>query len=208
MPTGVVYVEPYLRQVRARIGDRTVIDTERVQLVHRPGSPTSYAFPAAEVPAELAVPEPAVPGHVTVPWANVDAWFEEDQELVFQKYPKNPYHRVDCLATSRRLRVEIDGVVLVDTTATLVVHETALAPRLYVAKDLIRMDLLAPSPSTTWCSYKGIASYWNAHVNGSIVADVAWSYEEPLAESAALGGMLSFDERAATVLADLPTTEA
>ena len=36
------------------------------------------------------------------------------------------------------------------------------------------------------------------------LADIAWSYEEPLAESVALGGMLSFDERVADVTAELP----
>ena len=204
VPGGTVYVEPHLRRIRARIGDRTVIDSERVQLVHRPGLPTSYAFPIDDVPVELAAPEPAVPGHVSVPWASVDAWFEEDVHLASNHYPKNPYHRVDCLPTSRRLRVEVGGVVLVDATDTLGVFETALAPRLYVAKRAVRMDLLVASARTSWCSYKGHASWWNAEVNGTTIADVAWSYEDPLAESTALRGMLSFDENVATVEADLP----
>jgi len=205
IPTGVVYVEPYPRRIRARIGDRTVIDTERAQLVHRPGLPTSYAFPVDDVPTELAEPEPIVPGHVSVPWGGVDAWYEEDVHLAFQRYPKNPYHRVDCLASSRRLRVEVGGVVLVDTTSTLGVYETALAPRLYVSKDAIRMELLTVNPTTTsWCSYKGHATWWNVTVSGVTLADVAWSYENPLPESVALGGMVSFDEQLATVLADLP----
>ncbi len=132
-------------------------------------------------------------------------WYEEDVHLAFQRYPKNPYHRVDCLAGSRRLRVEVDGVVLVDTTDTLGVYETALAPRLYVSKDAIRMELLTVNPTTTsWCSYKGHATWWNVTVSGVTLADVAWSYENPLPESVALGGMVSFDEQLATVLADLP----
>jgi len=203
---GAVYVEPYLRRIRARIGGRTVIDTERAQLVHRPGLPTSYAFPIDDVPAELADPEPAVADHVAVPWDRVDAWYEEDTHLEYQRYPKNPYHRVDCMPTSRRLVVEAGGLVLVDTSDTLVVFETALAPRLYVAKVDVRMDLLTPSPSTSWCSYKGHASWWTAVVDGVTFADIAWSYEEPLAESVALGGMLSFDERVAGVTAQLPGT--
>lgn len=205
VPAGVIYVEPYLRRVRALIGDRTVIDSERVKLVHRPGLPTSYAFPANDVPSDLAEPEPAVPGHVAVPWKSVDAWYEEEAHLVFNNYPKNPYHRVDCLRTTRRLRVEIDGVVLVDSTDTLGVYETALAPRLYVPKAAVRMDLLTASSSTSWCSYKGNASWWNAEVNGESIPDVAWSYEDPLPESSALRGMLGFDEQLATVTADLPS---
>ena len=46
VPSGVVYVEPYPRRIRAVVGDQTVIDTDRAHLVHRPGQPTSYAFPS------------------------------------------------------------------------------------------------------------------------------------------------------------------
>jgi uncharacterized protein (DUF427 family) len=204
MPTGVMYVEPHLRRIRARVGERTVIDTERAKLVHRPGLPTSYAFPASDVPPELATLEPAVPGHVAVPWGSVDAWYEEDVHLTFNSCPKNPYHRVDCLRASRPVKVTVGDVCLVDTTDTLMVCETSLRPRLYVAKHDARVDLLTVSESTSWCSYKGTATWWDAHVGGETIHDVAWSYEEPLDESKALGGMLSFDERIVTVLADLP----
>ena len=204
VPAGVVYVEPYPRRIRALIGDRVVIDTHRAQLVHRPGLPTSYAFPVDDVPTELAEPEPDVPGHVAVAWATVDAWYEENLHLEFQRYPKNPYHRVDCLPSSRRLRVGCGAVVLVDTTDTLAVYETALEPRLYVSKLAVRMELLSVSSTTTsWCSYKGHATWWDTQVEGTRVSDVAWSYEDPLPESVALGGMLSFDEAVATVVAGL-----
>jgi uncharacterized protein (DUF427 family) len=203
VPADVVYVEPYPRRIRALIGDRTVIDTEQAMLVHRPGKPTSYAFPVDDVPVDLAEPEAIVLGHVSVPWDMVDAWYEENVHLAFQSYPKNPYHRVDCLASSRRLRVEIGGAVVVDTTDTTAVYETALAPKLYVSKDAVRMDLLSVNPtSTSWCSYKGHATWWDATVNGVVVANVAWSYEDALPESVAIDGMLSFDEAVANVSAD------
>lgn len=203
VPAGLVYVEPYPRRVRGLVGECTVIDSERVQLVHRPGLPTTYAFPSEDVPPELALPEPEVPGHVAVPWNTVDAWYEEDEHLRFNKYPKNPYHRVDCLRTSRRLRVEVGGAVLVDTTDTIVLYETALPPRLYVAKEAVRMDLLRASESSSWCSYKGHASWWHVRVNDTLIRDAAWSYEDPLEESSTLRGLLSFDENLATVICTL-----
>jgi uncharacterized protein (DUF427 family) len=202
VPSPIVYVEPYPRRVRARIGGRTVIDTERAKLVHRPGSPPAYSFPADDVPPGLGTPDPHVAGHVAVAWTSVDTWFEESVALTDQHYPKNPYHRVDCLPTNRRLRVELGGLVLADTTETMAVFETALRPCLYVAKAAVRMDLLTPSRSTAWCSYKGRATWWNATIDGVTTLDVAWSYEEPLAESAPLRGLLGFDERQATVVAE------
>ena len=205
IPTGLVYVEPYPRRIRARIGDRTVIDTERAQLVHRPGLPTSYAFPVDDVPTALAEPEPIVPGHVSVPWGGVDAWYEEDVHLAFQRYPKNPYHRVDCLAGSAACGSRSTASCWSTRPTPSVCTRPRLAPRLYVSKDAIRMELLTVNPTTTsWCSYKGHATWWNVTVSGVTLADVAWSYENPLPESVALGGMVSFDEQLATVLADLP----
>ena len=202
LPPGVVYVEPFRRRVRGVSGGTTVVDSERVLLVHRPGAPPSYAFPAGDVDGAAATPEPAASGHVQVPWEAVEEWYEEDERAY--GHPRNPYHRVDCVRTRRRLQVEVAGTTLVDTDETLGVYETALEPRLYVRRDLVRADLLVPSPTTTYCPYKGIASYWSARAGGVTVDDVAWSYEDPLPESLPLRGLLSFDDARAHVVHDLP----
>lgn len=209
VPGGVLYVEPFRRRVRATIGDRTVVDSERVLLVHRPAAPPAYAFPAGDVDSGSdgvpgIEPEDAAPGFVRVPWAAVDAWYEED-EPVHGYHPRNPYHRVDCVRTSRRLRVEVAGTVLVDTTTTTIgVYETALEPRLYVHPDQVRRDLLIASPTRTYCGYKGTAWYWSAVVDDQVVEDVAWSYEDPLPEVGLLRRLLSFDENRVAVVTDLP----
>jgi uncharacterized protein (DUF427 family) len=202
VPKGVVYVEPFPRRVHGVVGRRTVVDSEAVLLVHRPGRPPSYAFPAGDVDGVAAEPEPQAPGHVTVAWDAVDAWFEEAEQV--HGHPRNPYHRVDCVRTSRRLRVEAAGAVLVDTDDTTGVYETSLAPKLYVGRDAVRIDLLVPSPTTSYCPYKGTASWWSAVVDGVVVEDVAWSYEAPLPESLPVRGLLSFDPVRAHVTTDLP----
>ncbi|HKY15827.1 MAG TPA: DUF427 domain-containing protein, partial [Microthrixaceae bacterium] len=193
LPEGVVYVEPFPRRVRARIGDRWVLDSDHVLLVHRPGAPPTYAFPAADVTGVVTEPEPGEPGHVRVEWSAVDAWFEEEQEVF--GHPRNPYHRVDCVPTKRRLTVRIGDTTLVDTDDTTGVYETSLAPRLYVDPVAVRTDLLVPSPTLTYCPYKGTASHWSATIDGELVADVAWSYEDPLPECLPIKGMLAFYDR-------------
>ena len=201
---GAVYVEPHLRRVRAALGDRTVIDSERVVLVHRPGRPPAYAFPERDVPPHLSPSsEPAVPGYVRVPWEAVTAWYEEEELVVGN--PRNPYHRVDCVRARRSLRVELAGVVLVDTVDTLALYETSRAPQLYVKRDAVRMDLLVASPTRTYCPYKGAASYWSARVGATFVNDVAWSYEDPTPESAPIAGLLSFYADRTDMLQDVPS---
>jgi uncharacterized protein (DUF427 family) len=147
-------------------------------------------------------PEPEAPGYFRVPWDAVDTWFEEGRQLVF--YPPNPYHRVDCRPTRRRLRVEVAGTALVDTDDTVILFETALAPRLYVDAMHVRTDLLRPSGTTTYCNYKGWTTYWSATIDGAIVDDVAWTYDDPLPESTRIKGHFSFDLARANVVAQLP----
>ena len=202
LPTDVVFVEPHPRRIRALLDDRTVIDTEHVLMVHRRGHALSYAFPAEEV---AALPHHAVaeaPGYVHVPWDAVDSWFEEGRKLVH--YPPNPYHRVDCRPTNRGLRASVAGTVLVDTVDTIVVFETALAPRLYVDPALVRTDLLRRSETTSYCNYKGDATYWSAVIGGTVHDDVAWSYEDTPPETLPIRGFLGFDETRADVIAELP----
>ena len=198
----IAYVEPHPRRVQAFIGDKAVIDTEQVLMVHRPGYHLTYAFRVADV-GDLPHREvPEAPGYVRVPWDAVDAWFEEGRKLVH--YPPNPYHRVDCRPTKRRLRVEVAGTVLVDTDDAIILFETSLLPRLYVHKDHVRTDLLRPSTTWTYCNYKGDCSYWTAVVDGVEHEDVAWSYEEALPESLQIRGFLSFDPDKCEMVADLP----
>lgn len=202
VPAEVAYIEPFRRRVRGVKNGQTLIDSERVLLVHRPGRPPDYAFPADEVHGVHAEPEPDTPGYVTVPWDAVDAWFEEAEEV--HGHPRNPYHRIDILRSERMLRVDVGPTLLVDTRDTLVVYETALDPKLYVDRRHVRMDALEPSATETYCPYKGTASYWSYRFGDDTVADVAWSYEDPLPESAPLRGLLSFDAARVTLRHDLP----
>ncbi len=205
MPDHVTYLEPFRRRVRATRAGSTVIDSERVLLVHRPGRPPTYAFPAGDVAGLPTQPEIDAPGYVTVEWGSADSWFEEDEQVF--GHPRNPYHRVDCLRSRRRLRVEAAGVLLVDTAETMAVYETALEPRLYVDPHHVRTDVLVQSTTQTYCPYKGTATYWSARLSDRVLEDIAWSYEDPLPESLPLKQLLSFDEGRVSVRHDLPAAD-
>ncbi len=204
LPAAVVYIEPHPRRIQAIKDDRLVIDTERALMVHRRDQPLSYVFPVDEVGDLPTEPEPEAPGFVHVPWDAVDTWLEEGRKLVH--YPPNPYHRVDCRPTRRHLRVSVNGTVLVDTDDTMILFETALGPRLYVAPAYVRTDLLRRSETSSYCNYKGFATYWSVAFQDRQIDDVAWSYEDPPPESLPIKGFLSFDAARIDVLAELPLT--
>ena len=202
VPIPVVFVEPHPRRIRAVAGGATVIDSERALMVHRLGRALSYVFPVADVGGLPHEPEPEAPGYVHVPWDAVDEWYEEGRRLVH--YPPNPYHRVDCRPTTRRLRVAVGDTLVVDTDDTVIVFETSLEPRLYVSPAHVRTDLLRRSETSSYCNYKGVATYWTAVVDGVETPDVAWSYDAPLPESTPIGGFLSFDAAVCEMTAELP----
>ena len=206
VPDGLVYVEPFPRRVRGVLEGRGVVESEGVVLVHRPGLPPMYAFPAGDVGQVPSEPDPDAAGYVRIAWDAVDEWYEEE-ERVFM-HPRNPYHRVDCVPTSRRLRVVAEGVVLVDSTTTIGVYETSLPPLLYVSRGQLPAGILTPSQTTTYCPYKGTATYWSADVGGKRLNDVAWSYEAPNSECRAIRSHVCFDKDKVSVQTDLPAWPA
>ncbi|MFP3882448.1 MAG: DUF427 domain-containing protein [Actinomycetota bacterium] len=129
-------------------------------------------------------------GHYAFVWKTMDHWFEEDEEVFV--HARDPYTRIDILPSSRRVRVEIDGVTVADTTNASFLYETGLPPRHYMPKTDVRMDLMTPTETSTACPYKGTARYWSATVNGETYEDILWGYDTPLPESDRLVGLVSF----------------
>ena len=96
---------------------------------------------------------------VRLDWNSMTDWFEED-ELVYT-HPRDPYSRVDILASSRHVRIEVDGVTVAESAQPRILFETGLPPRYYIPLTDVRMDLLRPSAAQTHCPYKGTAGYWS-----------------------------------------------
>jgi uncharacterized protein (DUF427 family) len=100
----------------------------------------------------------------------MDAWFEEDEEVFV--HPRDPYHRVDVLESSRHVRVSVDGEVVAETDCPMVLFETGLPPRYYIPPEDVREDVLVPSDKQTQCPYKGIASYHSVKVGDETAEDL------------------------------------
>jgi uncharacterized protein (DUF427 family) len=99
---------------------------------------------------------------------------------------------VDILPSGRRVRVEIDGVTVADSTNASFLFETGLPVRYYFPKTDVRMDLLSPTDSATHCPYKGTARYWSTDINGEVYEDIVWGYDYPVPESQKIAGLMAF----------------
>ncbi len=159
---------------------RGVATLYEVKAGGRQGQAYAYAEPEIE---QLA-------GHLAFHWKSMDHWFEEDEEVFF--HARDPYTRIDILPSSRRVRVEIGGETVADSTNASFLFETNLPTRYYLPKTDVRMDLFTPTDLATHCPYKGTARYWSVEVNGQTHENVVWGYDNPLPESQRIMGLVSF----------------
>lgn len=127
---------------------------------------------------------------VRLDFAAMDEWLEEDEPIYV--HPRDPYKRVDILASSRHVRVELDGVTLAESRAPHILFETGLPPRYYLPLPDLRRELLRPSSTQTHCPYKGTAGYFSVEVGGAVHEDLVWIYRQPLAESQKVAGLACF----------------
>jgi uncharacterized protein (DUF427 family) len=123
-------------------------------------------------------------------WRKMDHWYEEDEEVFV--HPRDPYHRVDVLESSRHVKVSVGGEVVAETDRPRVLFETGLPPRYYIPPEDVREEALVPSDKQTQCPYKGVAAYYSVEAGGEQVEDLIWYYSEPIPEAAKIKGHLAF----------------
>ena len=85
--------------------------------------------------------------------------------------------------------VRLGDDILARSDHALVLREASLPPVFYIPRGDAAMTLLEPSATRTHCPYKGDASYFSA---SSGARDVAWSYEDPFDQVAAIKDHLAF----------------
>lgn len=132
-------------------------------------------------------------GMVVLDFGAFDAWYEEDELNV--AHPRDPFHRIDVLPSSRQVQLELDGVPLADSSRPALLFETMLPTRYYLPRADVTAELI-PSDTKTWCAYKGQASYYSVRVGGRLVPDVAWYYPDPRHDALQVRDLIAFfDER-------------
>lgn len=128
--------------------------------------------------------------YVTVDYAAMDRWFEEDDPIY--AHPRDPYHRVDVRASSRHVVVRHGGQIVAESNRPKLLFETALPVRYYLPFVDVRTDLLAKSETVSECPYKGDGQHWHLRIDGQEIADAAWSLPHPLPEGFAAAEHVCF----------------
>jgi uncharacterized protein (DUF427 family) len=124
-------------------------------------------------------------------WSALDSWFEEDEEVFV--HPRNPYARVDALRSTRHVRIELDGAVLAESSAPVMVFETGLPTRYYFNRTEVNFDHLVATETVTSCPYKGMTSgYWSVRIGDVVHKDLAWAYDFPTRQLLPIAGLVAF----------------
>jgi uncharacterized protein (DUF427 family) len=135
-----------------------------------------------------------IDGYVVLDFDAFD-WLEEDEQIF--GHPRDPYHRVDVRRSLRTVRIELEGELVAETTGAQLLCETNLPMRFYIPREDVHADL-RPSPSRSYCPYKGKASWWS--LNGH--DDLGWTYEQPMPELPAIAGMVAFWDELVDIFID------
>lgn len=96
------------------------------------------------------------------------------QESVWD-YPRPP--RVE--ATDAEVVVRLGGTEVARTTRALRVLETSHPPGYYLPRDAFVAGALQPADGSSWCEFKGQASYLDVRGGQVVAARAAWAYPEP-----------------------------
>jgi uncharacterized protein (DUF427 family) len=159
--------------------------------LERPGSVRVYAE------SHLA----GVVGTARLDWDALDAWFEEDERVFV--HPRSPYSRVDALRSTRTVRVELEDLVLAESTSPVMVFETGLPTRYYLNRTDVDFEHLVPSDTVTACPYKGRTSgYWSVRVGADVHRDLAWAYDFPTGALLPIAGLVAFYNERVDIVVD------
>ena len=120
----------------------------------------------------------------------LDRWLEEDEQVA--GHPRDPYKRVETLASSRHVVLRLGDLTLADSARPILLLETSLPTRYYLPREDVNLEALTPSSNRSHCPYKGIADqYWSVTGNPDAV-DIAWSYSAPLPAVEKVAGRVAF----------------
>ena len=117
------------------------------------------------------IPDPVVPGQRSV-------W----------DFPRPTIAR----ASVAHVVIEHRGRIVADTRASIMTFETSHPPSYYIPPGDIDAGMLRPASGSSFCEYKGYATYWDVVIGDLVLSRVGWSYPDPTPAFAMLRDHVAF----------------
>lgn len=102
-------------------------------------------------------------------------------------------HPITVEPTGKHVTVRVNGEVVAESDNALTLQESTYPAVQYIPIGDVVATALTSSDTTTYCPYKGDASYYNvATASGDTVEDAIWTYEAPYPAVAGIAGHVAF----------------
>ena len=103
-----------------------------------------------------------------------------------------PDHPISIQPNRGRVVVTLGERVIADTCEALILREASYPPVQYIPRKDVDMTALTRSATSTYCPYKGEASYFSIPAGGERSGDAIWTYESPYDAVAEIKDHLAF----------------
>ena len=103
-----------------------------------------------------------------------------------------PDHPITIEKNPSRIVITVGGQVIADTQEALTLREASYPPVQYIPRRDVVMCALVRTEHTTYCPYKGDASYYSIPEGGDRSVNAVWSYETPFEAMAEIEDHLAF----------------
>ena len=90
-----------------------------------------------------------------------------------------PNHPISIEVNPSRVVIKVGGQVIADTRNALTLREASYPAVQYIPRRDVDMAALERSELTTYCPYKGDASYFSIPAGGDRSLNAVWTYETP-----------------------------
>ncbi len=100
--------------------------------------------------------------------------------------------RIQIRETTGTWVVRAGGAILGESNSAIALQEGSYEDVIYFPRDDLAMAFLEPSEKDSHCPHKGDARYFSIVTKSTTLNDVAWSYEAPFDQAAAIKDFIAF----------------
>ena len=103
-----------------------------------------------------------------------------------------PDYEVVLEANPEFARASLNDEVIAASAQSVIVRETRHAPVIYFPREDVRWERLEATDHTSFCPFKGDASYWTVRGAERVEENAVWGYADPFPEVAELANYVAF----------------
>jgi uncharacterized protein (DUF427 family) len=103
-----------------------------------------------------------------------------------------PDHPIAIEPNAKRVIVTLAGKTIADSRRALTLREASYPAVQYIPREDVDMTLLVRTEHSSYCPYKGDASYYSLPAGGERSVNAVWTYETAYDSVAQIAGHVAF----------------